>query len=99
MPHRKSSPNAMSRKATEPPAAGLDSLRRHIEACLSVFDHHGRLAAEDLRRATARWPELRQLPTPTALKLTLYRLEKLEAEQAAAVEQAPAVTGTGGATP
>jgi hypothetical protein len=101
MPHRKQSPDAMPRKAPEPPAAGLHSLRRHIETCLAAFDHHGTLAAEDLRRATARWPELRTLPTKTALRLALYRLDNLMAEQAPAVpEQAPAaVTGAGGAQP
>ena len=40
------------------------------------------------------------MPTPTALKLALYRLDKLETEQSAVPEQAPAmVTGTGGAQP
>jgi hypothetical protein len=66
-------------------------LRSFIKTCIATYAYHGVLAAEDFRRATARNPELRQMPMKTALDLALYRLEKLIAERDAVPEQAPAV--------
>jgi hypothetical protein len=69
----------------------LFSLRSHIKTCIAVYAYHGVLAAEDFRRAIARWPKLRQVPMKTALDLALYRVEQLIAERDAVPEQAPAV--------
>src|SRR5690349_23565352 len=103
MPQRKSSPAVMTWNHPPQAVTPLDLLRGHIKSCIATYEFHGVIAAEDLRRATARWPELRRMPTGTALKLALYRLEKLQAELAAEIaarEQAPAmVIGTGGAQP
>src|SRR5690242_3396502 len=69
MPRRKSPSAAMPINHPDQPATRLDLLRGHIKSCIATYDYHGVLAAEDLRRATARWPELRQLPTKSALRL------------------------------
>src|SRR4051794_37962080 len=99
MPRRKFPHATMPRKQPDQPAARLDMLHGHIKSCIATYDYHGVIAAEDLRWATARWPDLRQLPMKPTLDLALSRLELLMAERDA-VEQAPAmVTGTGGAQP
>ena len=81
----------MPKRQPEPPADPLFSLRSFIKTCIATYAYHGVLAAEDFRRATARNPELRQMPMKTALDLALYRLEMLMAERDAVPEQAPAV--------
>jgi hypothetical protein len=66
-------------------------LRGHIKTCIAVYAYHGVLAAEDFRRAIARWPKLDQVPMKTALDIALHRVEQLMNERDAVQEQAPTV--------
>src|SRR5690349_20429440 len=104
MPQRKSSPAAMHRNQTEPPADELRSLRRHIDLCIEVAQKYGKVAAFDIKRIVRRWPDLAGLARNDLWNFLMDAVGRmLDLERAAAepvLEQAPAmVVGSGGAQP